>query len=347
MKFNLLIFFITFSSLQVFSQTNFEKTQNIERLDFFVLGSSNHQRFPSSHWRNMYVLRPDLLLLMGDTIYSDLFSFVTMKQDYARVKNNLDFKKLTQKTPYIGVWDDRDYGGAGEGYNYLFKDESQKHFYDFMDEPLDSEKRKSAGIYTTYEFGKGEQKVKMFLLDLRYFRDSDYLGKKDLLGEKQWLWFEKELMSSDAKINFIVSSSSVFLKSNKSKKYDRWIDYPDSFKRLMFMVDKYKPSGVFFLSGDRRFSLIHDYNYKFHKYHEFISSSFTHRSFKTSSQLRKIHGSACYAGRNFGSVKISWFPHPVMTLRVHSSGDGNVQVKRNYILENGQFKPVSDDPFKK
>lgn len=47
-----------------------------------------------------------------------------------------------------------------------------------MDEPKHSERYKREGLYVSYTFGKDKEKVKIILLDVRYFRTEN-----DILGE--------------------------------------------------------------------------------------------------------------------------------------------------------------------
>ena len=46
----------------------------------------------------------------------------------------------------------------------------QKIYLDFIDEPQDSPRRSQQGIYGSYYIGT-EQKIKVLLLDTRYFKD--------------------------------------------------------------------------------------------------------------------------------------------------------------------------------
>ena len=55
---------------------------------------------------------------------------------------------------------------------YPKKEQSKEIFMDFWEEPLDSERRKHPGIYTSYLFGDNGQSVQIILLDTRTFRTS-------------------------------------------------------------------------------------------------------------------------------------------------------------------------------
>ncbi len=326
-------------------KTNHDKLKSIQRVDLITFGSSNHQSLPSLHWAEMKRLNPDLVLLLGDNVYNDFLSSKSLEKNYDKLNNNFLFKKLIEERPFIGIWDNRDYG-SDDGYLYPLKNLSKKLFMNFFQIDPMHEMRDRVGIYSSYSIGSGNEKVKFILLDTQSFRNKLYMKEKDILGKEQWAWLEKELYYSDAKINFIVSSDSFFFRPSKTKDFDKWIDYPKSFKRLMDMIDRIKVPGVFFLSGDKRFSVIQKFDYQFKRYYEFLSSSLTHRGMVHGKSLKEVYGDDLYAGRNFGSIKISWFPIPALTLRIHSSNTGLVKVKKNYLLKDNNFIETTDGPLK-
>src|SRR5690606_37259549 len=94
--------------------------------------------------------------------------------------------------------------------------------------------------------------------------------------EEQWKWFEEEMRTSTAQMHFFGCSTSV-LSTNLSTTED-WSDFPDSYKRLFDIIERYDIAAPFFLSGDKHFAGF------FHKqegnmgvvYHEMMSSGLTH-----------------------------------------------------------------------
>ena len=72
----------------------------------------------------------------------------------------------------MAVWDDHDYGENDAGLEYPQKAESQQIFLDFLNEPGDSVRRKSPGIYDSIILGPDGKRVQFILLDTRYFRTS-------------------------------------------------------------------------------------------------------------------------------------------------------------------------------
>jgi hypothetical protein len=133
---------------------------------------------------------------------------------------------------------------------FLHKEKIKKHYLDFLDEPLNSSRRKEGdGIYTTYSFGdpKTHKTVRFILLDVRYDKDSLYLDENpDMLGSKQWLWLEETLKNANETFIFIASGTQI-LPFNRLVT-ESW--YPLSRERLFNLIGKYKKSGVVILSGD-------------------------------------------------------------------------------------------------
>jgi alkaline phosphatase D len=105
---------------------------------------------------------------------------------------------------------------------------SQKMFLDFLDEPQDSPRRNRMGLYNSYTYGPAGKKLKIILLDNRYFRD--VLGSGgDMLGDAQWQWLEEELKNSDAQIH-LISSGIQILPIDKPLQ-EKWVS--DAFLSLI------------------------------------------------------------------------------------------------------------------
>lgn len=90
---------------------------------------------------------------------------------------------------------------------YEIKHAVKQELLRFLDEPDESPRRQRDGVYASYtwEFPTSRtndvsdtQLVKVILLDARWFRDApnEPIEQRDVLGNEQWLWFEKELRDS-------------------------------------------------------------------------------------------------------------------------------------------------------
>ncbi len=291
-----------------FSQelTNIKRVplDSIKDVDVIAFGSCNHQLFSQEMWLNIMDNKPDVFVFLGDNVYGDCKTVDCLVKTYNQQLKKPYFLDFMEKIPMIGTWDDHEYGTNNSGIENPIKKESQKLFLDFMGEPANSPRRIQEGIYTSYTFGKEGQKVKFILLDERYFREKPS-AEAEMLGEKQWQWFEKELNSSDAQIN-IIGSGSQFLADRPTT--DRWAQYPKSQKRMYDIIKASKKQGVFFLSGDIHAAEMSvntstDLNYPIY---DFTSSGMTHahlspKIFKNSYKIQKA---SCVL--NYGLITIKW-----------------------------------------
>lgn len=130
----------------------------------------------------------------------------------------------------------------------MHKEKAKELFLNFLDEPMDSVRRKpNRAIHTSYTFGSGTHKsVRIILLDVRYNKTSlFYDNEADMLGEEQWQWLEEEL-KNDETFTLIVSGTQI-LPINRFIT-EAW--YPSSRQRLFRLLGQMKKSGVIFITGD-------------------------------------------------------------------------------------------------
>jgi alkaline phosphatase D len=237
-----------------------------------AFGSCSNQDKPLPILSVITAHQPDLFIYLGDNIYADTYSMCKMKRKYRKLSKNKDFRLFREKTPIIATWDDHDYGQDDIGRHYTKKEQSKKIFLHFFKEPKNSERRKHAGIYTSYMYPLAGKMVQIILLDTRTFRDDllpydgslkgdsthayamDYspyvLEDSTLLGAEQWRWLEGELRK-EAAIRIIGSSTQFATEYNG---YETWANFPHEQKRMLQLVQAAQANGVFFISGDVHYS---------------------------------------------------------------------------------------------
>jgi alkaline phosphatase D len=302
---------------------------SIKDVDVIAFGSCNHQSLPQEMWLNMMDFKPDLFLFLGDNIYGDCKTVDCLIKNYNKQLKKTYFLDFMEKIPVIGTWDDHEYGTDNSGIENPIKKESQRLFLDFIGEPANSTRRTQEGIYTSYTFGKDDQKVKFILLDERYFREQP--GETaDILGELQWKWLEQELNASDAQINLIASSSQ-FLVSGKNS--DRWEQYPKAQKRMYNLIKTCKKQGIIFLSGDIHCAEMMqnsatELNYPLY---EFTSSGLTHAHWspKINKNIYKIQKPFC--GLNYGLITINWKKPITIKVEIKDIQNFTIQEKTLYL----------------
>eukprot|EP00897_Mesotaenium_endlicherianum_P004338 jgi/Mesen1/3932/ME000209S02948 len=258
-----------------------------EPLSRIAFGSCANQSAPQPVWDPILEYGPELFVWLGDNIYADEKSPVSlwgrkrnvgpkktrdrflpvsverMREKYAEARRQLGYQRLREGVEVIGTWDDHDYGLNDVGKELPMKLESMQLMLDFLDEPDDSPRRRQDGVYAAYDYGPPGKKIKVILLDLRYNRDK--LGTDgQMLGAAQWRWFEDQLRASDAQIHVIGSSIQVLANLSAMVepffKAEGWGRFAREQRRLFDLIRDSRAPGVIFISGDVHFAEMNRYD---------------------------------------------------------------------------------------
>ncbi|MCR5889080.1 alkaline phosphatase family protein [Hymenobacter sp. J193] len=223
-----------------------------------AFGSCNRQDLPQPLWDDIAADKPQVWIWLGDNIYGDSDDPKVLRQKYDAQFNQPGYRQLREQgTKVIGTWDDHDYGRNDGDKNYPFKAQNQQIALDFLEELAGSPRRRQEGIYAAYDYPVGKRKVKVILLDDRYFQDTLYRDKAlvyhhnltgDILGEAQWQWLEQQLRGSTADAH-IIASGIQFLP--QEHRYEKWSNFPSARQRLLDLLAATKPRGLLLISGDR------------------------------------------------------------------------------------------------
>lgn len=305
--------------------SNTEKLSQLKSIDRFVFGSCNNQNKPQPLWDEMLKQSPDLFIWGGDIVYADKEKPTNLGLALSKQNQNQAWLKFKSKVPFIGTWDDHDYGvNDGDG-TYVGKYVAKELILDFLEEPKSTLRRKQEGLYTSYTFGK----VKFILLDTRTFMKLDPSAM--MMGEEQWKWLEKEISTTHAKVTFIVSSLSVF--SPRFPTGEGWAFYPSETERLLDIVEKQNRTSVIFLTGDMHFSSIS----KRKNHLEFLSSGMTHSIPTALRLLISQFFDSTYFGLSYGQVDIAWDGEiPLVTTSIRNE-KGEQLHKKTFKAENGDW----------
>jgi alkaline phosphatase D len=291
-----------------------------------AFGSCNRLSIDQNMWDNVAANNPNLWIWLGDIIYADTYDKKALAAHYKRLKTNPGYKKVRAKTQIVGVYDDHDYGSNDACSGLPGKKASKKCLMDFLDVPANASVRKRDGAYQSYTFGKGAQRIKVIVMDTRYFRDTLYTdptGKTrytpnttgTVLGEAQWKWLENELRNSQANLNILCSSVQVLADEHG---HEKWGNFPNERKRLLNLLNQTKPKNLMILSGDRHMAEISKVRLPGMTYdlYDFTSSGLTHiRS--GNAEPNKLRVGDMILQRNFGVLKVAWnADKPVVTMQV-------------------------------
>jgi alkaline phosphatase D len=284
-----------------------------EGIDLIAFGSCNRQDAPQPLWQPILADQPDLWIWMGDNIYGDSPVMDTLRAKYKRQNANPEYQALKKATPMIGIWDDHDYGINDGGKFYAQKKESRDVMFDFLGVPENAPERKREGAYSSHLYGKGENLVKVILLDARYFRDTlmridrvyQINENGEVLGEEQWTWLESELKTSPAKVNLIVSGIQMLPTEHA---FEKWANFPKERERLLDLIAKSGAKTPVLLSGDRHIAEIMKLtDARFPKgIYEITSSGLTHTWSTVGEEANSYRIGELIAKLNYGLARIDW-----------------------------------------
>jgi alkaline phosphatase D len=279
-----------------------------------AFGSCSYEFDTVQMWDNIIAHHPLVWIWMGDNIYADTYDMSVMKQKYQTQKNRPSYQRLLQSMKVYGIWDDHDYGINDGGKEYRMKEESKKLLLDFLDVPKTNDVWEREGAYQSYLLDDGMVKIKLLLLDTRYFRDTlkrnlnpppKYLPNMEgtVLGEDQWSWLEQELTNSDADIHLIGSSIQTIPDDHG---FEKWGNFPIERQRLFDLIVRTAPARPIILSGDRHiaeFSKI-DLEGLDYPLYEFTASGLTHSWNTLSHEDNRYRIGNLVKNKNFGIIEI-------------------------------------------
>lgn len=309
----------------VFIFTIFSCKTTPEKTNFtLAFGSCNNQQIDNPFWDDILRHQPDIWIWGGDIIYSDTEDMNMLAKNYAIQKNKPTYQNFIKNTSVLGTWDDHDYGVNDGGNSYPKKRESQQLFLDFLDVPKNDVRRKQDGVYHRETFTIGKNKIKIILLDTRFFRsdltvddetDKRYKpnnnGQGTMLGTVQWQWLEKELRHSDANYHILMSSIQ-FLSDQHG--FETWGNMPHEVERMEKLIVDSKAKGVIILSGDRHISEISKKEIGPNNYPliDFTSSGMTHSYTRFSGETNPYRISDVVFQKSYATMKFDFITGKVL-----------------------------------
>ncbi len=326
-----------------------DEAKQLQRIAF---GSCTQQMRDAPLLNTVVDVNPDLFLMIGDVVYPDINDEATsvlenwpnqnslerIRQVYDQMAAKPEYQSLQNNIPMMAVWDDHDYGTNDGSADFSLKDKTQQLFLDFFNEPTDSERRMTPGIYDAKMFGPEGQRIQIILLDTRYFRTpplpdarSDevkrslniagrYAPNPDpaatILGEIQWQWLKEQLKQS-ADLRFLVSSYPV-VPTELGR--DAWGNFPLERQRLFNLIEETNANGVIILSGDVHFAEISQTDEGSYPLLDFTSSALAAPSTGNENFANSFRISETYSGVNFGLVEIDWEARPSPSVKLKTIG---------------------------
>lgn len=287
-----------------------------QRLDVITFGSCSKQNEKQPMWKSIAEEEPDLWIWSGDNIYGDSEDMSVLKEKYNQQLSHPAYQRFLESVPVVGTWDDHDYGVNDGGKEYPMKKQSRDLMFEFLGVPKDNPAWNREGAYQSYTFGSGTERVKLILLDARYFRDKprrtadgkSYIPDRgDILGEEQWEWLEKELMDDKVMLNIVVSGIQIIPEDHR---FEKWANFPLARDRVFNLI---RSSGMntFLISGDRHIGEISSIDLGDQTVYEITSSGLTHSYESFTSEENQHRVSDVVSTLNYGKLTIDWDADPI------------------------------------
>jgi len=224
------------------------------RFRFAFGGGAGYTPGLETMWDTIGSFEPDLMLLLGDNVYSDdPKSPALQRYSYYRRQSRPEWRRLVAHTPVVTIWDDHDFSnndswGGPKAHLPEWKPRVWEVFRQNWANPGYGGGREHPGCW--YDFQVGD--VHFIMLDCRYYRTSPKLPKADrsMLGPVQKQWLKKTLASSEATIKVLASSVPWDFRT-KGNSPDTWNGYRAERHEIFSHLREERIEGVVLISADR------------------------------------------------------------------------------------------------
>lgn len=246
--------------------TTAPKLKTNEPLTKISYGSCAHPKFPQPIWSAIQGLHPQVYLAMGDNVYGASEKDRPLDLAYATQATIPEYKRFHDEVPFLGTWDDHDYGQNDGGVDNPDKEMARKLFIKYLPYTKNVLPKDGQGIYHSVQVGPQGKRINFIFLDTRWFRSPLVINPKPknkldrflpstdknatVLGETQWKWLAEELKKPT---DLIIVVSSIQLIPNDHK-FEKWGNFPLERGRLLELLSGRK--NLIVLSGDRHFAEI-------------------------------------------------------------------------------------------
>lgn len=286
-------------------------------LDRVAFSSCANQDQPQPLWATIQKTNPDLFLAMGDNVYASRPEQQPISAQYKKMDVIPEYREIRSKVPFMGIWDDHDYGVNDGGASWQGKEEARREFLNYWKYVANELSPGRQGVYHSKIFGSGHQRVQVILLDTRWNRSElvanpdktnplrRYLPNKDpkasLLGAEQWGWLESELRKK-AEVRFLVSSIQMIANDHG---FEKWGLFPHEKEKFYQLLKKTKAKNLVVLSGDRHIGTIAKHQISGWGTLFDITASSINRV-ANFEEIDESYVGKSFAGENFGLAKINW-----------------------------------------
>ncbi|MBV6646071.1 MAG: alkaline phosphatase family protein [Cyclobacteriaceae bacterium] len=303
-----LCLFFTGCNLGNPNQKDTNKDPSVKTIAF---GSCSKPQLDQPLWSEILKNNPDIWTWLGDIVYADQENAPSLRALYNAQLDHPDYTQLRNESKVIGIWDDHDYGINDGGKYYKEKLESKMELLRFLQVPDSAAVYHREGAYQAFNFGPAGQRVKIILLDSRYFRDDPVKDENgyapqlngSILGEKQWQWLEEQI--EDKSIDLFVIGNGIQV-IPKEHRFEKWNNFPKERQRLFDLINRSPSKNFILISGDRHIGEISKISIPTKTIFEVTSSGLTHSYSSFTNEPNQYRVSDVVSSLNFGLIQIDW-----------------------------------------
>ncbi|MEM0961421.1 MAG: alkaline phosphatase D family protein [Bacteroidota bacterium] len=266
---------------------------------------------PTSIFREIATVDPDLMLWLGDNVYLrevDWWSAEGIDYRYRHARQEPDLQPLLASAAHYATWDDHDFGPNDSDRSYVLKEDALDTFMRFW--PAASRGIEGVpGVFTHFQWAD----VDFFLLDDRYHRAPNNAPdpERTILGPVQLQWLLDALTASQAPFKVIANGGQIL---NPISVFETFAAIaPGERQILLDEIHRRRIEGVVLLSGDRHHTeLLRMDRDDAYPLYEFTSSPLTAGAstypLRDDSPERvnplRVEGTLVAGDRNFGTLTV-------------------------------------------
>lgn len=290
-------------------------------IDSFSLGFGSCARYALDArqpiWNAVDRLSPDFFCWIGDNIYGDSGSVLTLADEYKRQRAVSSYQRIASRIPQLAIWDDHDYAFNDSDRRNPVKEQALNLFRAFWANPAYG-LPDVPGVFFQYSYGG----VDFFFLDVRYHRDPNDAPdgpEKTMLGQRQKSWLMRGLSSSTAPFKLIVSGSGwSFAKGFGG---DSWASFTHERDEVFNFIRDREIGGVVLVSGDTHVAELNAIPWSErggYDFYDLVSSPLAQPTSDSwldrhpERRIRQPYFGTC----NFGLISFEMKPEPVLTFNV-------------------------------
>lgn len=316
----------------------------------FGFGSCNDQTQEQPLWKNILNQNPELFVMLGDNVYASTPETKPIYDQYLKLNENEDYKKVREAIPFLATWDDHDYGQNDGGADNPEKEEARKVFLNYWGYLRQTHSKNQQAIYHSRIIGSKNQRVQFILLDTRTDRSAlvknpDYNPqaevqsgppkiylptddtKTQILSQDQWKWLEQELQKP-AELRILISSIQLIPNDHY---FEKWGNFPHERQKFFDLLKKLKTKNLVILSGDRHLSAISKYEIqKNQTIYEITASGLNRPSRNKEPEVDSTYTSPSFLKINYGLAQIDWTQKQV-TFEIRDTED-KVQLSQTVLF---------------